>query len=193
MRRRRGGLWFWIMCKNRVTESRAARGCSVALYLSLHDTPKFFSFLPTPCFFSWFELFVTLKWFTHKREREREVNFKSFVQLLYSSFLSSDLVVTFTSVLNGGRERDDMEVLCAHFLLLPSLLFFLLLRLHSLFTFVVYSMCTTGLLTLFASSTHSSLCVSLSLLFKLDFGLAVFFFSHEISGEDGETEIVYTE
>jgi hypothetical protein len=42
---------------------------------------------------------------------------------------------------------------------------FLLLRLHSPFTFVVYSMCTTGLLTLFASSTPlSSLCVSLSYL-----------------------------
>jgi hypothetical protein len=54
----------------------------------------------------------------------------------------------------------------------------------------VFSMCTTGLLTLSASSTHSSLCVSLS---KLDLGLAVFFFFHEISGEDEETEIVYTE
>jgi hypothetical protein len=37
------------------------------------------------------------------------------------------------------------------------------------------------------------LSVSLSLLFKLDFGLAVFFFLYEISGDDGKTEIVYTE
>jgi hypothetical protein len=109
----------------------------------------------------------------HIRERVREVNFKSFVQLLYSSFLLFDLIVTFTSgLIERETERNDMEVLCAHFLFLPSLLFFLLRRLHSLFTFVVYSMCTTGLLTLSASSTHSSLCVS---LFKLDLGLAVFF------------------
>jgi hypothetical protein len=71
---------------------------------------------------------------------------------------------------------------------------FLLLRLHSPFTFVVYSMCTTGLLTLFASSTPlSSLCVSLSYLQTRLWIGCVFFFSHEISGEDGKTEIVYTE
>lgn len=79
-------------------------------------------------------------------------------------------------------------MLTSYFYLL--IIIFLLLSLRSLFTFVVSSMCTTGLLTLSASSTHSSLCVSLS---KLDLGLAVFFFFHEISGEDEETEIVYTE
>lgn len=76
------------------------------------------------------------------------------------------------------------------------IIIFLLLRLHSLFTFVVSSMCTTGLLTLFAFSTRPSFCVCLSLSYlrtRLGIGCVFFFLLHEISGDDEETEIVYTE
>jgi hypothetical protein len=55
----------------------------------------------------------------------------------------------------------------------------------------VYSMCTTGLLTLFASSTPlSSLCLSLC-IFKLDLGLAVFFFPRNLRRKWGNGNCVY--
>jgi hypothetical protein len=84
----------------------------------------------------------------------------------------------------GERERERgmiwrIHVLTSYFYLLycspPSASPFT-------FTLVVHSMCITGLLTLFASSTHSALsvCVSLS-LFEFDLGLG--FHPHEISPE----------
>jgi hypothetical protein len=112
-----------------------------------------------------------VKWFTHKREREREVNFKSSVQLLYSSFLIVRPYCNFHFWAMIWR----FYVLTSYFYLLYY--YFLLLRLHSLFTFVVFSMCTTGLLTLFASATHSSLCVSFSLQTRLGIGCVFFSFT----------------
>jgi hypothetical protein len=85
-----------------------------------------------------------------------------------------------------------MEVLCAHFLLLSSLLFFS----PSASPFIIY-LCRVfnvhnwafDLIRFF--DPLFSLCLSLQN--RLGIGCVFSFFFHEISGEDEETEIVYTE